>query len=88
MGVRYGLPFSARPGTKYGLPLAAPIYKVTLENPIIEQNRQWTRAECIDRLDILKKVEKQLEKVNEKEILREEINNLERLLNFPETSWQ
>jgi hypothetical protein len=90
-GYRYAAPLSLRPnrdGTKYGVPgIAFPIYRVTDDNPVLDEQRGWTRQECLDRLDPLRTAEKELAGVPEREIVRAEINRLENLLGRPLTQW-
>jgi hypothetical protein len=63
-GYRYAAPLSLRPnrdGTKYGVPgIAFPICRVTIDNPVLDEQRGWTRQECLDRLDSLRITEKEL----------------------------
>lgn len=91
-GYRYAAPMSLRPvrdGTKYGGPglTCGPEYRITADNPVLDEQRGWTREECEDRLGPLRTAEAGLQGVPEQQVVREEINRLERLLGREETTW-
>jgi hypothetical protein len=68
-------------GVKYmGPGLAAPLYRVTAENPIVDEARRWTRDEVSDRLDALKTVLGSITADYERVVVTEEIQRLEALL--------
>jgi hypothetical protein len=68
-------------GYKYGAPgIAAPVYRVTEENPIVDEKRQWTLLEVLDRLEALKEVLPGVPAGYEQEVVQGTIQEMEDLL--------
>jgi len=72
---------SGMDGYKYGAPgLAAPIYRVTEDNPIVDTVKGVTLIEVTDRLDQLRTTLEAVSVGYEQEVVQGEIQRLEGLL--------
>jgi hypothetical protein len=68
-------------GTKYGVYVeAAPIYRVTKDNPIVDPEKNWTLDEVKNRLCKLVNVMPYIPAGNERKIVLEEIERLEGII--------